>query len=141
VEKARQEGEAKSAEKFEAERRKDRLEVAVTRLASKGVKVGEGDDAKTVKFADPEDALVHLERAIANDDVDDVFSDQGKVKAEALEEALIELLDRKPHLAAKDEPPEPRPPTDVEAGKGGDGNKALEEMSPEDHYQQVRKGG
>lgn len=46
-------------------------------------------------FADPEDA-----RALLASKVDD-FIDDGKVDVEAIEEALEELLKRKPHLAAK----------------------------------------
>jgi flagellar biosynthesis/type III secretory pathway protein FliH len=140
VDKAREEGKTEAQQAAEKERRQNRLEVAVTRLAAKGIKVGEGEDAKTVRFADPEDALVHLERAIATEEVDDPFDDQGKVKADALSEALTELLERKPHLQAKEEET-PKPAGDADAGKGGDGAKALADMSPEEHYAQVRKGG
>ena len=52
-------------------------------------------EAKAAKlFADPEDA-----RALLAGRVDE-FVDDGKVDVEAIEEALTELLSKKPHLAA-----------------------------------------
>jgi hypothetical protein len=52
-------------------------------------------EAKAAKlFADPEDA-----RALLAGRVDE-FVDNGKVDVEAIEEALTELLSKKPHLAA-----------------------------------------
>lgn len=140
VEKAREEGRSEAAKAAEVNRRKDQLEVAATRLAATGVPIGEGDKAKTVKFADPEDALVHLERAIAKDEVDSPFDEDGKVKPVALQEALVELLTRKPHLqgTTADAPPAP-PPGDPDAGKGGDDKKGVEEMTPEDHFQAQRR--
>lgn len=111
--------EAKKAARDEAlaesakERRADRLEVAVTRLASKGVKAGD-DDALT-KFADPEDALVFIERAISHGDLDesDIFDEDGKVQTDAVTDALADLLKSKPRLAA-----------DASAGRGNGSSDA-----------------
>ena len=87
---------------FETERRKDRLEVAATKIAAKGLKIGTGDDAKKVRFADPDDALLHLERDIRTGDLDpeQIFDANGRVRTDQLQEALTDLLARKPHLAA-----------------------------------------
>lgn len=114
------------------ERKADRLEVAVTRLASKGITVGSGDEAKTLKFADSEQALVFIERAIAKGEVDesDVFDDAGQVQSEALGEELANLLKRHPNLAAGDERPSPGDP---DTRKGDPDQKDLESMTPEDH--------
>lgn len=144
VEKAREAGKQEATVAAEKERRQDRLEVAATRLASKGLVLGEGDDAKTVKFADPEDALVHLERAIAREevDVDELFDDKGHAKPEALRAALVDLLEQKPHLRERDGdgPQATKPPAgSSDAGKGADGKKSLEEMSVEDQYQRIRR--
>src|SRR5262249_4295280 len=89
------------------ERRADRLESRAAVLAAKGITIGEGDDAKTLKFADPDDAMVYLERAIARGDVDadDLFDSNGRVDSEQLEEALSEILEKKPHLAAEGKKP------------------------------------
>lgn len=126
---------------FETERRKDRLELATTKLAAKGVTIGEGDDAKTVKFADPEDALVHLERDIRNGDLDneDIFDENGKVRSDQLEEALTDLLSRKPHLAAS-EAGRAKVTGTADARKG---SAPKTESSMEDEMKKVRrnKGG
>lgn len=139
---ARSEGEVKAREQYETERRRDRLEVATTRYASRGIQLGEGEEAETVKFADPDDALVHLERAIDKDEVDDPFDDEGKLDNNALQAALVDLLQRKPHLRAPSstEPPPPPPPPkgDPDRGKGADGKKALEEMSVEEHLARIQ---
>lgn len=126
IEAAREEGRREASTEAEKARRSDRLEVAVTRLASKGVTVGDGDDKKTLRFADPEDALLHVARG----DIEDLFDDDGKVKNEALEETLVELLRRKSHLAANGGE---RKPGDADTRKGDPANKDLEAMSPADH--------
>lgn len=48
------------------------------------------------KFADPEDA-----RALLARQADDFLDDEGKPDVEAIDEALDELLEKKPHLAAQ----------------------------------------
>jgi len=130
IEKAREEARNEALGEAEKERRSDRLEVQVTRLASKGIEVGEGDDAKTVKFADSEDALLHIERAVAAGDIDDIYDSEGKVNADALTAALTQLLERKPHLA---EGERPKPKGDPDTRKGDPAQKDLEAMTPEDH--------
>jgi hypothetical protein len=138
LEAAREEGEKKARESADTERRHDRLEVAVTRAAAKGVKVGEGEDAKTQRFDDPEDALVFLERRISNGelDEDDIFDEKGRVKPDALEEALVELLNSKPRLAAG---AEGRKPGDPDTRKGDEVSGDLESMSVEDHAKAIRR--
>lgn len=132
IEKAREEARNEALTEADKERRADRLEAAVTRLALKGIEIGEGDEKKTVKFADSEDALLHIERAISRGDVDsdDIYDDEGKVKTDALTTALTELLERKPHLADGERP---KPKGDPDTGKGDPASKDLEHMTPEDH--------
>lgn len=140
LEKAREEGEKTALTKAEKDRQADRLEVAVTRIAAKTIKVGEGDDAKDVKFADSEDALVYLNRAISAGDLDseDVFGDDGKVNTESVTEALREILESKPHLGEDSKPHKPK--GDADAGKGkGSGAKELEDMSPEELYKRSQR--
>ncbi len=101
IEKAKEEGRSEALTEAQKERRKDRLESAVTRAAAKKIKIGEGKDAKEVRFDDPEDAELYLERAIKNGDLDedDLFDDDGRVKADLLAETLKEILEQKPRLA------------------------------------------
>lgn len=147
VAKAREEGESKATQAAEAERRKDRLENAVIRTAAKGIRIGEGDEAKTVRFRDPEDALLHLERAVASGDVDeeDLFNDKGRINADVLQEALTDIIDQKSYLRAeegKKEPDKPEPKGSGDGGKGGsddEGGKSIEDMSPEEHYERIRR--
>ncbi|MGZ6587875.1 MAG: hypothetical protein ACXVHX_26695 [Solirubrobacteraceae bacterium] len=131
--KAREEARAEAKAEAEAERRDDRLELATTRLAAKGVEV----DDKTVKFADPEDAHVFIERAIARGDLDadDIFDSEGKVQTDALSGALADLLKRKPNLAA-DGTPAPAGDSDAGKGKGSSGSLSTD---PEEHFQRLRK--
>ena len=140
IEKARQEARDEALAEAQKERRTDRLEVAVTRLATKGVKVGEGDEAKTVTFADPDDAIVHVERAIGRDEIDgdDIFDSEGKVNTDALTTALGELLERKKHLQARTNGAAPA--GDADAGKGAGAAKGADDMSVDDHFQAVHKG-
>ena len=112
IEQAREQARAEALSEADKERRNDRLELAVTRLASRGF--GDGD-----RFADPDDALVYLERAIARGDVDpeDIFDDGGKVQTDAVQTALQELLENKPHLRAQTDGAQ-RVPGSSDAGKG-----------------------
>ena len=136
IDEAREEGKKEALSEAEKVRRADRLEVAVTRLAAKGVSVETEENGKvkteTLRFEDPEDAQVFIERAIARGDIgeDDIFDDEGKVKTEALSEALAELLKSKPRLAAG---AEGRPSGDPDTRKGNPAQKDLESMTPEDH--------
>lgn len=133
LDKAREEAKAEARSEAEKERRADRLEVAVTRIAAKGLTVGDGDDAETKRFADTDDALLNIERAIAKGDIDesDIFDDEGKVDADALKSELADLLKRKPHLAAGEA--ERPSPGDPDTRKGRPKKNDLEAMSPEDH--------
>jgi hypothetical protein len=152
IDTAREEGRTTALSEATKERRADRLENASLRLANKGVTVGEGDDAQKVKFADPEDAEAHLQRAIRRGDVDEdeLFDDKHKVNEEALADAFAEILDAKPHLragAAKSDDDEDDKGKERrtakgggDAGKGDRGEgKGLEEMSPADHYKDIQK--
>lgn len=131
--KAREEARSEALTEAEKDRRNDRLEVASTRLAAKGFEIGEGDQAKTVKFADPDDALIHIERALRAGDVDeaDIFGEDGKVQTAALQTALAEILDSKPHLRATENGGTPKGDPDTRRGHTAD--KDLEAMTPEDH--------
>ncbi len=140
IAKAREEARTEARGEAEKERRVDRLELAVTRLAvGKGVKVGDGDNAKTVKFSDAEDVQMWLERRIARGDLDaaDVFGSDGRVDTAALTEALVELANQKPgwlvgagtggHAAG-----------DADAGKGAS-QKSLEAMTHDDHLKAIQR--
>lgn len=133
VEAAREEGKTEAQKEAEKERRSDRLEVAVTRMASKGVEIGEGDEAKTVKFADPEDAQLRIERAVSRGeiDADDIFDDEGRVKTEALTDELVAIATKNPHLVGEGDRPKPK--GDPDARKGDTTKTDLESMTPEDH--------
>jgi hypothetical protein len=130
LEKAREEAKTEALTEVEKERRAERLETAVTRLAAKGITVGEGDKAKAVKFADPEDALLRIDRGISRGDIDadEIYDDEGKVNAEALESALAEIAGNNPHLVGEGTRPKGDP-----GSRKGDPVKGLEDMSVEDH--------
>jgi hypothetical protein len=137
LDKAKKEGRAEVETKAAEERKADRLEVSVTRLAGRKLKVGDGDDAEEVRFADPEDALMHVERAIARNEIDaeDIFDKDGKVDSDALQKELVELLERKPHLresTGSSKTPEPKK-GDPDTRKGDPADGSLEGMSAEDH--------
>jgi len=123
IEKAREEGKAEAQTAAEKARRADRLDVAVTRAAAKS-------------FADPDDALMHIQRRISSGDIDEatIFDDEGKVDAEALKSSLGQLLEDKPHLAADGG----RPRGDADAGRRG-GSTSLEEMSVDDHLKAISR--
>lgn len=143
IEKAKEEGRKEASTEAEKARRADRLEVAVTRLAAKGFKVGEGDDAKTVRFRDAEDALVNIERSLGDEvDEDDIYDSEGKVNADALQAALQELAERKPHLVEDGKAPKPSGDADGgkgTGGKGSGGSKSVEDMSAQEHFERIRR--
>jgi hypothetical protein len=99
IEKARKDAETEVTSKYETQRRDDKIESAVTKLALGGFKVGEGDDQKTLKFADIDDAQLRLDRALRNGDLsyDDIYSD-GKVDRDAVRDFLTEVLEEHPRL-------------------------------------------
>ena len=121
IEAAKAQAKAEALSEAQQERRNDRLEVAVTRAAAK-------------TFADTDDALLHVQRGITAGDIDadDIFDSEGKVQTDALQTALSELLERKPHLAANGTG---RGGGSTDAGKGSGGGKGLEDMSIEEHAQ------
>lgn len=123
IEKAREEARTEALTASQKERRNDRLEVAVTRNAAK-------------TFADVDDALVHVQRAIAAGDIDedDIFDSEGKVQTEALKTALDELLERKPHLKATPG----RVAGDADAGRGSGSGKSADDMSTDEHLKAVQ---
>ena len=84
------------------------------------------------KFADPEDAIKLLDL-----DQDDIFDDEGEVQTTALKEALDDLLERKPHLAAGSG--SGGGAGDSDRGKGKGAGKDLEDMSVEEHFQRQRR--
>jgi hypothetical protein len=145
VQKAREEGEQSARQANEKERRGDRLENAAIKLAGKGVKVKLGDEEQTLKFTDPDDAFVYIERMIRNGDLDedDLFDDKGKVKPDALTEALEELVDAKPHLVAAGGNGGGNGGRKVhgsaDGGKGSGGSKSVDEMSTEEHFQRIKQ--
>jgi hypothetical protein len=139
LEKAREEGKTEALTEAQKERRADRLEAQTIKLAARGFKVGAGDDAETAKFADPDDALVYVERAIAKGDVDedDIFDEDNKVKADGLRSALAEILEEKPHLR-EDGKGSGKPKGDPDRGKGTPAAKDLEDLSVEEHDKRIR---
>lgn len=148
IDKAREEGKTEALTVAEKERRKDRLESAVTRAAGKKITIGEGEEAKEVRFDDPEDAEVFLQRKIVKGDLDedDLFDSDGKVKADVVAEALKEILEEKPRLAEDSGDGSGKKKTangSADQGKGGGsgGEKNLEEMSPEEHEKRKEKNG
>lgn len=123
LEQAREEARQSALAEVQAERQQERLETAVTKLAAKS-------------FNDVEDALKFL-------DVDpaDIFDEDGKVQTTVLQEALDELLERKPYLAAKaDDGNWSRFKGPSGAGQGQGRGKDLADLSVEEHLkrQQAR---
>lgn len=103
------------------ERRADKLEMAVSKVAAiRGVKVGVGDDAKTVKFVDPDDVLMWLEKQIERGDVDaDAIYKDGRVDEDALSDELARLAAAKPGwLAGASKGNGGTPAGSVDAGRG-----------------------
>ncbi len=143
VAKAREEAAATAKAEAIAELREDRLEVAVTRL-SNGITVKDGDKDVKVSFADPDDALLHIQRAIKAGDVDedDIFNEEGKVQTDALKTALIELLERKPHLKATSDGGNAgagKVAGSADGGKGSGAGKDEESLSPEERFARLQK--
>ncbi len=139
--KAREDATAEVTTKFEAQQRTDRIENAVTKLALRGFKAKDGDKEVTLKFADPDDAQLRLDRALRNDEIayDDIYAD-GKVRTDAVTAFLTELLEEHPRLRAQDGNGNGGgKKVDFDAGKGsGSGRKDLESMSPDDHLKEIQ---
>jgi hypothetical protein len=151
VQAAREEGEKKALETAAKERRGDRLENAVIKAANRGVKLTVKEDdkevEKTLKFTDPDDAFVHIERMIRNGDLeeDELFDDKGRVNSDALTEALGDLLDAKPHLVAgasgngSGSSGGRKVKGSADGGKGSGGSKSAEDMSIDEHFERIRQ--
>lgn len=126
-------------EALDEERRSFRLEQAVDRAARKGLKVEIDGKEKTVKFTDADDALAQIERQISRGDLDagELFDDDGRVNREALEEALTDLAEDKPHLvgAAANGT---RQKGKGDGGKGKGAAKSAEDLSIEELDKKVR---
>ena len=141
IAKAREEAKAEVSSEYEKARRADRLEVAVMQIAtSKGVSIGDGDDAKTVKFTDPDDVQTWVERQIARGELDaeDIFEQGGKVNRDALMEVLTDLAKDKPHwLTTNGNASTQKPAGDSDAGKGKP--KLAGNESFADHLKAVQK--
>jgi hypothetical protein len=138
IAKAREEARAEALTEAEKDRRSDRLEVAVTRLAMKGIKVGDGDDAKTLRFADAEDALLRVERGISRGDLDadEIYDSEGKVNTDALTTALADILRANSHLSADGAK---APAGDPDSRKGDPASDDLEGMSVEEHLKSIQE--
>jgi hypothetical protein len=118
IEAARKQAAEETAAELTGQIKAERLNSAIARM-------GAG------KFADVDDAI----RLI---DVDDetIFTDDGKVDTDALNNALTDLLDRKPHLAVG---PNGRPAGDADAGKGSNNEKSLNDLSVDEHFADLRR--
>lgn len=143
VDKAREEGKTEALSAAQKEIRQDRLEAKSTALAAKGVEIEVEEDGETksvrVAFADPDDALIYVERAIAKGEVDedDIFNDDGRVDSDGLASELKRLLETKPHLRAGETKGKPK--GDPDRGKGSPAQKDLDDMSVEEHDKRRRK--
>lgn len=140
VDKARTDATTEVTSKYELERRAERLELAVTRIAvAKGVKLGEGDKQKTVKFTDAEDVQMWVERQIKNGNIppEDIYDDNGRINAEALSDALAGLAANKPSWLQG--ATNGNKGVDFDGGKGKGSAKGVEDLSVEEHYKRMQK--
>lgn len=149
VQAAREEGEKTARDAAAKDRRSDRLENATIKLASRGIKVKIDDEEKTLRFTDPDDAFVYVERMIRSGDLDedDLFDDNNRVNTGALQETLEELLDSKPHLAVgagngsdgSGSSGRRKVKGSADGGKGSGGSKSVEDMTTEEHFERIRQ--
>ncbi len=96
--KALQKGDAKSDDQPDVDQIREQTRAEVRAEAAKE-RVVDKIEAKAARaFADAEDAVAILMRTHDAED----FLDDGKVDVEAIQEALDELLEKKPHLAVQD---------------------------------------
>lgn len=140
VDKARDDATAEVTTKYQAEQRDDRIENAVTRLSLRGFKAKDDGKEITLKFADPDDAQLRIDRALRNGELnyDDIYA-EGKVQAGALVDFLTELLEEHPRLRAQEGNGKSTKTVDFDAGKGkGSGGRDLSAMSPDDHLKAIQ---
>jgi hypothetical protein len=140
IEEAREKARNEVLSEVEKERRADRLDAAVTRLAATGITIGEGDKARTVKFLDPEDALARIERGLARGDIDpdDVYDSDNRVKAEGIESILGGFATKNSHLVG--EAAAAKRTGDADSRKGDVADKELEDITPEQHAERKYGG-
>lgn len=100
----------KSAEEIELDRARDEARREVTAKANERVLKAELRAQATGQLADPADALAFID--LTQFEVDD----DGQVDGDALNEAITDLLKRKPHLAAPKGPERPSGSGDGGAG-------------------------
>lgn len=141
VREAEEKGRKEAETDAQKEARATRLESAVTKVAVKKLKIGSGDDAEEHQFADPDDAQILIERAIAKGDLDEdeLFSEKGQVDAEVLERELAGFLQRKTHLRA--EQTKGNGSGDGDLRKGDPASGDLEDMSIDDHVKRKYGSG
>lgn len=116
--------------------RKDAAAEAETKVAEKyraRIRNAEIRARAATTFADPEDAIKLLD---LEDDA--VFDDDGEVQADVIEDALSDLLDRKPHLRKPSGEPKRRTGS-ADAGKGSGARKGTDDLSVDEHFQAIRR--
>lgn len=140
---AREEAVSEVTTKYEAEKRSDRIENAVTKLSLRGFKAKDKDgNETTLRFADPDDAQLRIDRALSRGDLayEDIYAD-GKVDQGAVTTFLTDLLEEHPRLRAPDANGTGNggaKTVDFGGGKGkGGSGKTLEEMTPDDHLKDL----
>jgi hypothetical protein len=81
-----------------------------------------------------------IKAAIADGEVDEaeIFDDDGKVKADGLQEALARILEDEPYLRSSDTPGKPKGNPDTRRGNAADTD--LEAMSARDHERRKYPG-
>lgn len=84
----------------DADQIRTQAEKAATTKANNRILRAEIKAAATGKFADPSDALLHLQDKLNSFEV----NEDGDVDSDEISEAIEDLLTRKPHLAAKAQP-------------------------------------
>lgn len=140
IDKARADATAEAEGKFEATRRDDKIEQAVTKLSLGGFKVEVDGEEKTLKFEDPDDAQLRIDRALRDGDLeyDDIYSD-GKVKTDAVKDFLSDVLAKHPRLQAGDSGAAGRKVEGSADGGKGAGPKDPDATSVEDELKKVRR--
>jgi hypothetical protein len=122
---ARAEAAGEVTTKYEQKIRAGNLKLAVLEIASDdGVKLGEGDKAKTVKFAKSSDVLMWVKHQIAEGVMDeaDIYGEDGSVNKAALTAALADLAESRPGwLSGAATRTSGTPAGDPDVGKGKSG--------------------
>lgn len=119
IDQARKEAAEEARKELLGEVRSERLQAQVAKAAAG-------------RFADVDDAIRLLDA-----DESEIFDEDGGVDPDALNRALGDLLEKKPHLGAT--PNGGKPVGDADAGKGEGGSKSLNDFSVEEHLSAVRR--